>query len=260
MALTNDIKTFFKYNWLLELLVERDLKVKYRRSVLGYFWSILNPLLMMIILTIVFSTVFRFDIPNYPVYLLAGQLIYSFFAEATSMALSSILDGAALIKKVYLPKYIFPLSRVLSSFASVVLSLCALFLVMLITDVEFHVTIILLPLAMMYILLFSIGIGLIMSAGVVFFRDLKYLYTVFLTALNYITPIFYPANIVPAEYKMLVEYNPLYFFVSFFREVTIYGQWPNFELHLWCLMYSCLAMGIGVYCFKRYQGKFILYI
>lgn len=175
MTLRENLSNLFKYRWLLQLLVERDLKVKYRRSVLGYFWSILNPLLMMIILTIVFSTVFRFDIPNYPVYLLAGQLIYSFFAEATSMALGAVLDGAALIKKVYLPKYIFPLSRVLSSFTSILLSLCALFFVMIITGVEFHLTLLLLPLAMIYILIFSIGIGLIMSAGVVFFRDLKYL-------------------------------------------------------------------------------------
>ena len=178
MTLFEDFKSLIGYRWLLQLLVERDLKIKYRRSVLGYFWSILNPLLMMIILTIVFSTVFRFDIPNYPVYLLAGQLMYSFFAEATSMALESILDGAALIKKVYLPKFIFPLSRVLSSFTSVILSLCALFLVMGVTGVEFHLTLLLLPVAMLYILIFSIGVGFIMSAAVVFFRDLKYLYSV----------------------------------------------------------------------------------
>lgn len=260
MTFSEDIKRLIKYRWLLQLLVERDLKIKYRRSVLGYFWSILNPLLMMIILTIVFSTVFRFDIPNYPVYLLAGQLIYSFFAEATSMALGAILDGAALIKKVYLPKYIFPLSRVLSSFTSILLSLCALFMVMLVTGVEFHATLLLLPVSMLYILVFSIGMGLIMSAAVVFFRDLKYLYTVFLTALNYITPIFYPVNIVPAEYEALVMYNPLYFFVTFFRQVTIYGQWPGIREHLWCLGYALSAAALGIYCFKRYQNKFILYI
>lgn len=260
MSFLEGIKRLIKYRWLLQLLVERDLKVKYRRSVLGYFWSILNPLLMMAILTIVFSQVFRFDIPNYPVYLLAGQLMYSFFAEATSMALGSILDGAALIKKVYLPKYIFPLSRVLSSFTSVLLSLCALFIVMLSTGVKFHATLLLLPVAMLYILMFSIGVGLIMSAAVVFFRDLQYLYTVFLTALNYITPIFYPVSIVPAEYKALVMYNPLYWFVTFFRQVTIYGEWPGIREHLWCLGYALSAVAAGIYCFKRCQNKFILYI
>ena len=260
MTLFEDIKSLIGYRWLLQLLVERDLKIKYRRSVLGYFWSILNPLLMMIILTIVFSTVFRFDIPNYPVYLLAGQLMYSFFAEATSMALESILDGAALIKKVYLPKFIFPLSRVLSSFTSVILSLCALFLVMVITGVEFHWTLLLLPVAMLYILIFSVGIGFIMSAAVVFFRDLKYLYSVLLTALNYITPIFYPVSIVPPEYKALVMYNPLYHFVTFFRQVTIYGQWPDFETHLFCFGYAFGTILLGIYCFRRHQNNFILYV
>ena len=108
MHIVDSAKRLVKYSWLLQVLVERDLKIRYRRSFLGYLWSVLNPLLMMIILTIVFSNMFRFDIPQYPVYLLAGQLIFGFYSEATSMAMGSILGGAALIKKVYLPKYIFP--------------------------------------------------------------------------------------------------------------------------------------------------------
>lgn len=127
MHIVDSAKRLVKYSWLLQVLVERDLKIRYRRSFLGYLWSVLNPLLMMIILTIVFSNMFRFDIPQYPVYLLAGQLIFGFYSEATSMAMGSILGGAALIKKVYLPKYIFPLSRVISSFTSMLLSMIALF-------------------------------------------------------------------------------------------------------------------------------------
>lgn len=111
---------FFNYIWLLEELVKRDLKIKYRRSVLGYVWSVLNPLLMMVVLTIVFSNLFKFDIPNYPLYLLCGQLIFNFFSDATTQAMNSILMGASLIKKVYLPKYIFPVARVLSSFVMMV--------------------------------------------------------------------------------------------------------------------------------------------
>ena len=139
------VKSLIKYRWLLQLLIERDLKIKYRRSVLGYLWSVLNPLMMMTILTIVFSSVFRFDIPNYPVYLLAGQLMFGFFSESTSIAMTAILDGAPLIKKVKLPKYIFPLSRVLSSFVSMLLSMTALFLVMIFTDMELKITLVLLP-------------------------------------------------------------------------------------------------------------------
>ena len=152
MHIVDSAKRLVKYSWLLQVLVERDLKIRYRRSFLGYLWSVLNPLLMMIILTIVFSNMFRFDIPQYPVYLLAGQLIFGFYSEATSMAMGSILGGAALIKKVYLPKYIFPLSRVISSFTSMLLSMIALFIVIIATDVTFSITIILLPFILVQVL------------------------------------------------------------------------------------------------------------
>lgn len=154
MHIVDSAKRLVKYSWLLQVLVERDLKIRYRRSFLGYLWSVLNPLLMMIILTIVFSNMFRFDIPQYPVYLLAGQLIFGFYSEATSMAMGSILGGAALIKKVYLPKYIFPLSRVISSFTSMLLSMIALFIVIIATDVTFSITIILLPFILVQVLVF----------------------------------------------------------------------------------------------------------
>ena len=181
----------------LRELIVRDLKIKYRRSVLGYLWSILNPLMLMGVLTIVFSTMFRFDIPNYPVYLLTGQLLFGFFSESTNMAMSSILGGSSLIKKVYLPKYIFPVSRVLSSFTTMLFSFVALLIVMLVTSADFYVTTILLPVVLLYLLVFSIGVSLILSVMVVFFRDIQYLYGVLLTALNYLTPIFYPASMLP---------------------------------------------------------------
>ena len=199
----------FKYKWLLQELVIRDLKIKYRRSVLGYLWSVLNPLLMMLVLTVVFSTVFRFDIPNYPVYVLTGQLLFSFYNESTTMAMDSILTGASLIKKVYLPKYIFPLSKVLSTFVTMLFSLIALFIVMIVTDAEFHVTLILLPVAFLYMLIFSLGVSLILSVSVIYFRDIKHLYGVFLSALNYLTPIFYPTSILPEWVKQWMFFNPL---------------------------------------------------
>ena len=155
----NQLRGLIKYQWLLKELVARDLKIKYRKSVLGYLWSILNPLLMMTILTLVFSNMFRFDIENYPVYLLTGQLMFTFFSESTNMAMNSILSGAALIKKVYLPKYIFPISRVISSFTTMIFSLLALLIVMIVTDSEFHLTIIILPIVLINVFIFSIGIS-----------------------------------------------------------------------------------------------------
>lgn len=249
-----------KYQWLLRELIIRDLKIKYRRSVLGYLWSILNPLMLMGVLTVVFSTMFRFDIPNYPVYLLTGQLLFGFYSEATNMAMNSILGGASLIKKVYLPKYIFPVSRVLSSFTTMLFSLVALVIVMAVTRAEYHITAILLPIVLLYILVFSIGISLILSVMVVFFRDVQYLYGVFLTALNYLTPIFYPASMLPPWLKELMVLNPMYNFIEMFRKIMIYGQWPTLLEHLICITFAIGGLVLGVYVFKKNQKDFILYI
>lgn len=249
-----------KYRWLLQELITRDLKIKYRRSVLGYFWSILNPLLMMVILTLVFSNFFRFDIKNYPVYLLTGQLLFTFFAEATNMAMTSILMGSSLIRKVYLPKYIFPVSRVLSCFITMFFSLIALCIVMIATDTEFSLTTIMLPVLLCYFLIFTAGISLMLSVMVVFFRDTQYLYGVFLTALNYLTPIFYPFSILPDEIKEYMVYNPMYLFVDFFRKIMMYGEWPSFEEHFVCLAMSFISLSVGIIVFRKYQNEFILYI
>lgn len=131
--LHNSWHNFSKYRPLIRELVTRDLKVKYRRSVLGYMWSILNPLLMMLLQTLVFSYMFRFDIPNFPLYLICGNTLFNFFNESTNMGMGSVLGNASLIKKVYVPKFIFPISRVVSSFVNLLFSLAAILLVMLIT-------------------------------------------------------------------------------------------------------------------------------
>lgn len=256
----NQLRGLIKYQWLLKELVARDLKIKYRKSVLGYLWSILNPLLMMTILTLVFSNMFRFDIENYPVYLLTGQLMFTFFSESTNMAMNSILSGAALIKKVYLPKYIFPISRVISSFTTMIFSLFALLIVMLVTDSEFHITIIILPLVLIYVFIFSIGISLILSTIIVFFRDTQYLYGVLLTALNYLTPIFYPVNILPDWLKEIMVFNPMYNFIEMFRNIMIYGRWPEVTEHCICILFAVGTLMLGIYIFKKKQNNFILYI
>lgn len=250
----------FKYKWLLEELVIRDLKIKYRRSVLGYLWSVLNPLLMMLVLTVVFSTVFRFDIPNYPVYLLTGQLLFNFYSESTTMAMDSILSGAALIKKVYLPKYIFPLSRVLSTFTTLLFSLLALFIVMIVTSTSFHITLILLPVVFLYMLIFSLGVSLILAVSVVYFRDIKHLYGVFLSALNFLTPIFYPTSILPEWLKSWMIFNPLYDYIEFLRDILLYGRWPTWEENLLCIACSIGFLAVGMWVFEKHQKNFILYI
>lgn len=249
-----------KYIWLLEELVKRDLKIKYRRSILGYLWSILNPLLMMIVLTIVFSNLFKFDIPNYPLYLLTGQLLFGFFSDATLQSMNSIVTGASLIKKVYLPKYIFPVSRILSSFVTMIFSLLALVIVMIVTNSSFYVTLVMLPLALLYIFIFSMGAGLILSVLVVYFRDVEYLYNVFLTVFMYMSPIIYPISIVPDWIKNIILLNPMTSYVDFFRDCVMYGQWPSFQLHCICIIWSLALFFIGILIFEKKQKEFVLYI
>ena len=165
------IQTFMRYRFLLEDLISRDLKVKYRRSVLGLIWSILNPLLMMLVVTTVFSTILRIQIENFPLYYLTGSLIFNFISEATSAALISIISSAQLIKKVYVPKYIFPLEKTLFSFVNMLFSLIAIVIIMVITpNTPWHWTLVLFPVPLIYALVFAIGLGLILASVNVFFR------------------------------------------------------------------------------------------
>jgi ABC-2 type transporter len=238
----------------------RDIKKKYRRSILGYLWSMLNPLLTMLITAMVFSNLFRFQIDNFALYLLTGQLIFTFYSEATSFAMGSILENGSLIKKVYVPKYLFPISRVSSSAVNLLFSLPAMLAIMLYTDHEITITLVacIVPLILLYF--FCIGIGLFISALAVYFRDIFHLYGVLITVLNYATPIFYPVNIIPEEYKFVVEYNPLYYFLSAFREVAYNNTLPSIELLSICTLFSVGALVVGAYYFNKKQNTFVMYL
>ncbi|HCK95215.1 MAG TPA: ABC transporter [Veillonella dispar] len=249
-----------KYRNLVVELVMRDIKKKYRRSILGYLWSMLNPLLTMLITAMVFSNLFRFQIDNFALYLLTGQLIFTFYSEATSFAMGSILENGSLIKKVYVPKYLFPISRVSSSAVNLLFSLPAMLAIMLYTDHEITITLVacIVPLILLYF--FCIGIGLFISALAVYFRDIFHLYGVLITVLNYATPIFYPVNIIPEEYKFVVEYNPLYYFLSAFREVAYNNTLPSIELLSICTLFSVGALVVGAYYFNKKQNTFVMYL
>ena len=186
------IQNFLKFRPLLNELVARDIKIKYRRSILGVLWTLLNPLLMMVVLSVVFTNLFKFDIENFPIYILSGQAIFNFYSDATNNGMSSIMGSASLIKKVYIPKYLFVVSRICSSVINLAASFSALLLVMMAMRVELHYTIILAVVPVLLLIVFSLGIGLLLAALVVKFRDIMHLYSVFITALMYLTPVIYP--------------------------------------------------------------------
>jgi lipopolysaccharide transport system permease protein len=254
------LKTFFLYRELFFQLVSRDIKLKYRRSVLGYFWSVLNPLLTMAVMVLVFSTMFRHNIDNFPVYLLAGNMLFSFMSGAVSRALPSVTGNAALLKKVYVPKYIFTLASVSSEFVTLLFSLVAFLGVLLATRTPLspRFLFILVPIAEEYV--FCLGLGLFMAQASVFFRDVQYIWGVFSTAWMYLTPIFYPLSLLPpALSSAITRFNPMYFYITMFRGFTLGGE-GNLILAFRGAIASGVALTLGLVTFSLSKNKFILYM
>ncbi len=254
------IQNFLKFRPLLTELVARDIKIKYRRSVLGVLWTVLNPLLMMVVLSIVFSNLFKFDIENYPVYILSGQVIYNFFAESTQSSMSAILDNAALLKKVYIPKYLFVFSRILSSIINVLASHCALLIVMVATGVELHWTMVLFFIPMIFLVLFSLGCGLILATAAVKFRDIMHLYGVFVTALMYLTPVIYALSLLPHWLYTIVRLNPITNYLMMYRDLMLNGTLFDPVQLLVGIAEGVGFLALGLLFFAKKQDTFILNI
>lgn len=255
------IAELLHYKELIRQLVLKDIKLKYRRSYLGYIWSILNPLLMMMVLVIVFSNLFNHQIPNFSVYLISGQVIFAFLSEATSASVVSITNNAALLKKTYVPKYIFTISRVTSSLVNLLFSLVALILVLVFTKTTVTWNVFWAPLILLQVYVFALGVGLILASTAVFFRDIQYLWSVFISIWMYLSPIIYPVSIIPEEYMWwYTNINPMYMYIQQFREVVMYGNSLPLELFSQGIIYSAVFFLLGLLIFKRKQEQFILYI
>lgn len=249
-----------KFHFLLQQLVARDFKTRYKRSVLGVLWSVLNPLLTMLVQYLVFSSLFKSSIPNFVVYLMCGGVLFNFFSESVTLGLGSIVNNASLINKVYVPKSIFPISRVLSSAVNLVFALIPLFIIALISGIRLHKAVLLLPLVLIYIVMFAIGMSLIFSSSMVFFRDTQFLWGVLSTLWMYMTPIFYPDTIIPQRFLSLYHANPMYQFIYFLREIVINGQPAGPKTFLYCTLCAVIPLIIGIWIFKKTQDRFILYL
>ena len=248
-------------NWFtITSLVSRDFKLKYRRSALGVLWSVLNPLLMMIVLSVVFSTFFKFSIENYPLYVILGNVMFALMADSTSGAMNSIIDSSSLIKKIRIEKLIFPLEKVLFQLVNFCISLIAVAAVMIFFQVMPHVSLLALPLLLLYVVLFSAGVGMALSALSVFFRDVCHLWGVIITAWTYATPLFYPVEILPEWAMPIMQYNPMYHYVTYFRDLILNGTVPGLQENLLCLGMAVVAFAIGLLIFKKTEKKFILYV
>ena len=249
-----------KYRFLISQLVARDFKTKYKRSVLGILWSFLNPLLTMCVQYFIFSTVFQSDIDNYPIYLLIGIVAFNFFSEACGMSLSSILGNASLITKVYVPKYIYPLTRTLSSSVNLSISLIPLIIVALLTGVTFEKSAVLSIYFFVCLIVFSFGLGLLLSASMVFFRDTQFLWGILSMLWMYATPIFYPESILPEQFVGALKINPLYHFIQNLRLCILDGLSPEPFAYFQCFLIAIGMLLTGALVFYKTQDRFVLYL
>ena len=258
--LVNALAAVSKYRFLIRQLVARDFKTKYKRSILGIFWSFLNPLLTMLVQYVVFSTIFRNDIPNFAAYLIIGTVMFNFFSEACGMTLTSILGNASLITKVYMPKYIYPLTRTMSSAVNLSISLLPLLIVCLATGVTFHKSAALALYFFVCLIIFSLGMGMLLATSMVFFRDTQFLWNVLNMMWMYATPIFYPETILPDNLKIILQLNPLYYFLRSARMCILDGLSPEPMVYFQCLMMALGMLLLGAFVFYREQDKFVLYL
>lgn len=255
----NIVKLYQQYKFVFTELVKRDFKKKYKRSVLGVLWSMLAPLFTLLVLNFVFGTFFGRTQDYYTIYLFSGWLIFQYYNDATNGAMNSLMANANIFSKVKVPKYMFLFSRVASSSINFFLTLIiyVVFVIAYGLPITWKFITLLYPIACMFLLI--LGIGLILSALFVFFRDVQYLYGVFSTALMYATPIFYTTDIM-GDKQWIFYLNPLYYYVTYFRSVVIDGVIPELWFHGAMLGISVLLFAIGCWMYKKYNYKFLYYV
>lgn len=261
MAIKRYMKNFLRYKYLLFELVKKNIKLKYRRSYLGILWTLIEPLLTMMVLTLVFGTFFGNDDPQYPVYILCGRLLYSFFSSASKAGLKSISSNASMIKKVYVPKYIYVISAIVSNFITFLISLIVLVGVGAVLKVKVTPYIVqaIVPLLILFIL--TLGVGLILATLNVFFRDIEYIWSVATMLIMYASAIFYQTDrIINTGNGWVFNINPVYMCISNFRDAILYGSPMNMS---YCAVSAIVAVAMllfGSFLFYKKQDKFILYV
>ncbi len=267
--INNIFHNFKKYSFLMKQLIIRDFKVKYKRSVLGIVWSILYPVLMMAVMAVVFSQMFkmRAEGMNYIVYLMTGIIMMNYFSEASNTAMSSVVVNFGLINKVYIPKYIFPFAKCLFVGINFLLTLIPWLVIIALTYVglgefvcHFNWYYFIIPYIFLCFIIFTIGIGLMLSCISVFLRDMFYIYGIILTIWNYLTPIFYSATIIPESIFPIYQQNPLYIYITSVRSIVLMGERPSFTMLGLCTLWAIGTFAIGSLVFKKNQDKFIYYI
>jgi ABC-type polysaccharide/polyol phosphate export permease len=250
-----EVKEIVQYHYLIEQLVRRDIVTRYKRSYLGIAWSMLNPLGIMIVMTVVFSHLFG-STPGYPVYVLSGLLAWNFFSKSTSAAMNNMVWGGGLLKRIYLPRSSFCLSSIGTEIVNLLLSLVPMALVMLVTRFSFHLSLIFLPVSILLMAAFSLGVSLCLSTFALLFPDVAEMYQIILTAWMYLTPIIYPISTFPEQYRWLLKLNPLLFFTELFHIPIYEGRFPAWAEFWPALVIAIVMLIIGWAFFSKKIDEF----
>ena len=255
---------FFKrigqYKFLFEELVKRDFKKKYKRTVLGMVWSVLSPLLTLLVMKLVFTQFFGRTMPHFTTYLFCGNLVFSYFSESTSQGMTSLMGNASIFTKVNVPKYLFLLSKNVQTLINFGLTLCVFLVFCVVDRITFTWKFILLAYPIICLVLFNIGVGLVLSALFVFFRDIQYLWSVFTMLLMYMSAIFYTIDKYSEEVQCLFLLNPVYLFIRYFRKIVIEATIPTVWFHLLMAADVAIVVGLGCWMYKKYNTRFLYYV
>lgn len=256
----NCISKIKEQSFLFSELVKRDFKKKYKRTYLGMLWSLFSPLLTLLIMSLIFTSFFGRSQPHYTIYVFSGNIVFSYFTDSTGGGMGALLGNSEIFSKINLPKYLFLFSRNISSLINFVLTFLVYLLFCVIDGIVPALSFISLIIPILCLVIFNLGMGLILSALFVFFRDMQYLWSVFTTLLMYMSAIFYTVDNFPVEAQKLFLLNPVYVYISYFRIAVIDGVFPSLEINLVAIGYALLTFGIGAMIYKKYNHRFIYYV
>lgn len=249
-----------QYQFLFNELVKRDFAKKYKRTILGMAWSILSPLMNLLIMWLVFSNLFGNNVNHYAIYLFAGQLVFSYFTDATNLGMNSLVGNAGIFTKVNVPKYLFLFSQNVSSLINFGLTLLIFFAFTAFDGILFTWKFVLLFYPVVCMIVFNVGMGLILSALFVFFRDMQYLWGILTQLIMWMSAIFYTIDSYSQMAQNLFLLNPLYLYIRYFRKIVIDGMIPTPQFHLLAAGYALAAFGIGAFMYKKYNHEFLYYV
>lgn len=249
-----------QYQFLFEELVKRDFKKKYKRTVLGMAWSILSPLLTLLVMRLVFTQFFGRNMEHYTTYLFCGNLVFSYFNESTSQGMTSLTGNASIFTRVNIPKYLFLFSKNVQTLINFALTLIVFFVFCILDGITFTWKFIFLIYPVVLLMIFNIGIGLILSAMFVFFRDIQYLWSVFIQLLMYLSAIFYTIDQYSYPVQCMFFLNPVYLYIRYFRKIVLEAAIPTVGFHLLMLVYALAAWRLGYWMYKKYNTRFLYYV